>query len=404
MGWIANLIQKLNPMQPLIVEEQGETHSTKSTISTFQNAYTSFEIVNRGCNLIADSAAAIDIDVGAKLSNTTMNAPKKMLRKERVKKLLNNSPNPYISINEFRRNIIIDLLIDGNAFIFFDGAFLYNLPAASVDVIADKKTFVSGYKYAGTDVPYSPEQVIHIRDNSFDNIFRGTSRLVSTEATLTILTHMLNYQSKFFENNAMPGLVMESDRLMSEKSKLRKILEWKKGYSISRGGAKNPIILDGGLKIAKLANEKYSELDFAAEILTKEEKILKALGVPPILLDTGNNANISPNLRLFYLTTIMPLVDKYISAFERFFSYDMKPITQDIQALRPELKDLANYLTSLVNAGIMTRNEARDIIRLEASSDEIADTLILPANVAGSASNSNVGGAPSQQGNDNNAK
>ena len=35
------------------------------------------------------------------------------------------------------------------------------------------------------------------------------------------------------------------------------------------------------------------------------------MGVPPILLDGGNNANIRPNHRLYYLETILPIVEKY---------------------------------------------------------------------------------------------
>ena len=41
-----------------------------------------------------------------------------------------------------------------------------------------------------------------------------------------------------------------------------------------------------------------------------EKIILKALGIPPILMDSGNNANIRPNMRLYYLETILPIVRK----------------------------------------------------------------------------------------------
>ena len=45
----------------------------------------------------------------------------------------------------------------------------------------------------------------------------------------------------------------------------------------------------------------------------------------------------------------------------------------------------------------MTRNEAREKLRLEKYSDaEIGDALILPANIAGSALDSNVGGKPAE--------
>ena len=36
------------------------------------------------------------------------------------------------------------------------------------------------------------------------------------------------------------------------------------------------------------------------------------MGVPPILMDGGNNANIRPNHRLYYLETVLPIVKKII--------------------------------------------------------------------------------------------
>ena len=121
---------------------------------------------------------------------------------------------------------------------------------------------------------------------------------------------------------------------------------------------------------------------------------MKALGVPPILLDTGNNANVTPNLKLFFINTVLPLNNKVIQAIEMYFGYDIKPITQDVLALRPELKDLSNYLSTLTNAGIMKRNEAREEIRLEAVPGMVGEDLILPANIAGSAADVTVGGKP----------
>ena len=136
----------------------------------------------------------------------------------------------------------------------------------------------------------------------------------------------------------------------------------------------------------------FQEMDFDNSIKTHDTKILKALGVPPLLLDGGNNANISPNLRLFYLETVMPIVKKYTSAMERYFGYDIGPITTDVSALQPELKDIAAYHSTLVNAGILTPNEAREELRYAKLPG--ADEIRIPANIAGSASNPSVGGAP----------
>jgi phage portal protein BeeE len=141
----------------------------------------------------------------------------------------------------------------------------------------------------------------------------------------------------------------------------------------------------------------FNELDFVQSSKEQEAAILKALGVPPILLDSGNNANISPNLRMFYINTVLPLVTKVTQSFERYFGYDLKPVTQDVLALQPELRELANFHSTLVNAGIITRNESRAKLRYPYSDSEIADELVLPANVAGSAASANLGGKPIEE-------
>jgi phage portal protein BeeE len=133
-------------------------------------------------------------------------------------------------------------------------------------------------------------------------------------------------------------------------------------------------------------------MDFDTSIKTHGEKIMQAVGVPPILLQGGNNANISPNLRLFYLETVLPMNRKFISAVERYFGYDVEAITSSVSALQPELKDIAAYHSTLVNAGIITPNEARTELRYEVIAGN--DDLRIPANIAGSAANPSTGGRP----------
>jgi phage portal protein BeeE len=133
-------------------------------------------------------------------------------------------------------------------------------------------------------------------------------------------------------------------------------------------------------------------MDFDVSIKTHAEKIMQAIGVPPILLQGGNNANISPNLRLFYLETVLPINRKFISAVERYFGYDVEAITSSVSALQPELKDIAAYHSTLVNAGIISANEARTELRYETKPGN--DELRIPANIAGSAANPSTGGRP----------
>ena len=169
------------------------------------------------------------------------------------------------------------------------------------------------------------------------------------------------------------------------------IQSWSARYKPDAGG-RRPLILDGGIEIDKVSNINFKELDFQAAIAENEKIILKALGVPPIMLDSGNNANIRPNMRMYYLETILPIVRKMNFAMERYFGSRLQKIFQIFPALQPELRDQSQYYSALVNTGIISPNEARDALGFDPV--EGYDDLRVPANIAGSAANPDEGGRP----------
>tara|TARA_B100000508_G_scaffold32544_1_gene25134 strand:- start:110 stop:739 length:630 start_codon:yes stop_codon:yes gene_type:complete len=204
---------------------------------------------------------------------------------------------------------------------------------------------------------------------------------------------MRQFQDNFFKNGAVPGLVLKSPNTLSEKIKERMIQSWTLRYRPDSGG-RRPLILDGGIEIDSIANTNFRELDFQEAIQENEKIILKALGVPPLLLDSGNNANIRPNMRMYYLETILPIVKKLHFGLERFFGFELKEDVTDVPALQPEMRDQAQYYSALVNTGIISPNEARDNLGFDPV--EGYDDLRVPANIAGSAANPDEGGRPTE--------
>jgi len=387
---------KSNPAQEEIANDQlSSTQYTSRHTRSHVSAYKNLEVVNRGVNMTVDAVADFKVDIKERIPGLTPVSTH--MRREKLEVLLNHKANPYMSSHELMRQVSLDLILEGNAFLYWDKVGLYILPAINVEIIPDPKKFIKEYRY--NNEKFLPEEIIHIRDNASDSVFRGASRLLSAVSSITILNTMNTYQNNFFKNNTILGVVLKTPDMLSPKIKQRKILEWMRDYNATSGG-RRPVILDGGYELEDLAKYSFKELDFAESIRTQEVKIAKALGIPPVLLESGNNANIAPNLKLFYTNTVMPLLEKIITAFEIYFGFDLSPVTANILALRPELRDQANYYSTLVNAGIMTRNEAREKLRLEKSDDEVADRLVLPANIAGSASDSTVGGRPADNDNE----
>ena len=385
--------EKINPSQFLIGREEGLNITSREVVTNYRDAYEKLEVVNRAVNLVVDDVAEIPVDIGGKING--MNPVYKNVRRATVMRLLNVEPNPFQDINTFKRNLITDLLIDGNIFIYYDGAnsALYHLPAENVEIETDEKTYVKKYTYDGV-VDYAPEEIIHVKENSFNSIYRGVPRLKPAYRTMLLLISMRNFQDNFFKNGAVPGLVLKSPNTLSEKIKERMLAAWRARYNPSTGG-RRPLILDGGLEIDNLTEVNFKDLDFQAAIEANERIILQAIGVPPLLLDSGNNANIRPNHRLYYLETVLPIVRKVNFAFERFFGFDLVEDMSGVPAMQPELKDQAAYYSTLVNTGIISPNEAREHLRMEPL--EGHDDLRVPANIAGSAANPSEGGSPEEE-------
>ena len=393
MAWYSNIftkgdtVEKLNPAQPYY---DHKTESSRELTFRYETAYEEIEIVNRGVNLIVDDASEIPTAVGGQVQG--LQSVTKGVKRSRVNLLLNTEPNPFQDISTFKRNLITDYIIDGNIFIYYDGVHLYHLPASKMVIHASETRYIEKFTF-NEAVDYSPTEIIHIKDNSFHSIYRGTSRLKPALRTMQLMSSMRKFQDNFFKNGAVPGLVLKSPNTLSEKIKERMIQSWSIRYRPDAGG-RRPLILDGGIEIDQISNVNFKELDFQSAIAENEKIILKALGVPPLLLDSGNNANIRPNMRMYYLETVLPIVRKINFGFERFFGFELREDVTDIPALQPELRDQSAYYTALVNGGIISPNEARKHLGFEEV--EGHNDLRVPANIAGSAANPDEGGRPAE--------
>jgi HK97 family phage portal protein len=394
MAWYNNIFgakpveveEKLNPAQ---FHMGGNITSSHEPTFSYEKAYEDLEIVNRGVNMIVDDVSEIHTLVSRENS---FRGVVPGVKASKVETLLNKSPNPYQDINSFKRNLISDFLIDGNIFMYFDGAHLYHLPATDVTIHSSKETYIE--RFTMHDVTFSPDEIIHIKENSFHSIYRGVPRLKPAMRTMVLMKNMRAFQDNFFKNGAVPGLVLKSPNTLSEKIKERMMVSWQARYRPDAGG-RRPLILDGGIEVDKISNVNFKEMDFQTSISDNEKIILKALGIPPIMMDSGNNANIRPNMRLYYLETILPIVRKINYGLERYFGFELREDITNIPALQPELRDSSAYYTSLVNGGIITPAEARKALGFDFVTG--TEDIRVPANIAGSATNPDEGGRPVEE-------
>ena len=397
--WVA---EKLNPAQPSLAA--AEPYASPETILDFEQAYREVEVVNRSIELIINALIEVPIIVEGG------GAVKK------VDKLLNRYPNPFEDRVKLFRRAFLDFMLDGNAFFYYDksnAGNLYVLPANDMEIIPDTKRFISHFNFLvrnvqqssvygygkqttrqETSLKFETDEVIHIKGDNEDSIYRGAPKLKSIRRLIELYYYLLNFQRQFFKNNGVPGIVLETDSVLSDKVKERFLERWRQTYSTIFSGARSPAILDGGLKIGRFSDVKFSELDFENSVERVQQDIAKALGVPYVLLKSGNNANISANQVLFYNHTVMPILEQFCSSFAHFFGPDIiiRPDRASVSALRADEKTQALYYSTLVNIGIITPNEAREGLRFIHRDD--CQDIRVPQNITGSAVNPAEGGRP----------
>ncbi len=396
--WRQWLSEKLNPAQPSIASL--EPFASPETIVDYEQAYREIEIIHRAVEMIINACVEIPLIVeGA--------GPAKKLNK-----LLNVKPNPFEDRTRLFRRAFLDFHLDGNAFFYYDGEGLYVLPANDVEVVPDEKTFISHYNYLVSNqrssdyfgyskqtrksqaIRFEPHEIIHVMAENEQSIFRGVSKLKASLRLIELYYYMLNFQRQFFKNNAIPGVVLTTDNILSKRVKERLLESWRATYTTLFDGARNPTILDGGLKIDKFSSLSFEQLDFENSIERIQQDMAKALGVPYVLLKSGNNANIDANQKLFYLHTVLPILTQFCSAFTHYFNNNVyiRPDKMSVPALQPDNRTQASYYSTLVNTGIITPNEARDGLRF-AKIDGL-DTIRVPQNITGSATDATQGGRP----------
>lgn len=390
MGLINWVKEKLNPAQAQIHHREPSTNRSNRRPQTTRNSFRDMEIVNRGVNMLIDSCAEVDFDIQETRGFTTYGSG---IKKVTLNRILNQRPNMFMDSSTFWRLVYMDFLLEGWAFIHYDSVeqALYHVPAAGMEVFADAKYYINHYLYDGK-VKYAPNEIIFIKDNAFQghtSQISGYPRVLSALSSIIRKDKLQHFKEKFFDNGTVIGMVVETDQILNKRLKDRYREEIRIDHNV-RNGKSNIVFLDGGMKAKSLNATNLNELGIKDDLDRFDRDICTALGIPPILMDGGNNANIRPNVELYYYTTVLPIVEKFEKALEFFFGFDIKLDTSDISALSPDRESEAKELASKVNNGIMTGNEARQDLRLAPIDDPLMDKIRIPANVAGS--NSNVAG------------
>lgn len=396
-------ITKANPAQELISNEESSSGRKNTKPYTSEAAFKKIEVVNRCINMIVDAASILTFDVKEPHSFLPIGTGDggKRVSAKKLQSILNLRPNIDLDANKLWRLAAMDMMFEGYITLYWDGVSLYHLPAANMTVYASDRRTVDYFVYAG-GTRFDANEIIYVTDNHFESSqtsqISGYPRIMAIMDSLMQRKELLQFRSNYFSNGTMLNLILETDQVLNKRSRQRTEEEISQDYN-PRTGRSTVKILDNGLKARTLSNSTAKDLSVKEDVDDMEAKVAMGLGVYDVLLKAGNNANIRPNIELFYYFTVMPIMQKVVSVLETFFGYDIAITTDKVPALAPDREKESKSLTALVNNGIMLGKEARAVLRLPEIDDPLLEEIRIPANVAGSASGvaGQEGGTPPKE-------
>jgi HK97 family phage portal protein len=241
-------------------------------------------------------------------------------------------------------------------------------------------------------IPVAQEDMIRVRyPNPLDAYF-GAAPLRPAARATSLANGATEYVSDLLRNQAIPGIVIESQDAVNEQIADRLKLRWKLAFGGRRRG--EPAVLQKGMKV-QTVGLNLTQLEFPDLRTISESRICMALHVPPILvgakvgLDRSTFANYGEARVSFWEETIMPDQDHYLAAFRKrligsvtgvgrrrvFLRWD----NSGVLALRESEGSKWERATVALRAGGITVNDFRRTVGLPPV--EGGDVFLTPAGV-----------------------
>lgn len=259
-----------------------------------------------------------------------------------------------------------------------------------VSVVTDSDLVPVRYIYKnpaqkGKTENYDAEDIITVKnDDDLDNPVFGISPLetIVVDVLGDEEANLSNYA--YFQNDGIPSaLYVLQPGLTAEQQKsiYDQIQETLKG-----GHNKHKSLASSAIVDVKPINGGHTDMNFKEQRSTATVKVCVALGVPRSILgyiDDVNYSNGDVQYKKFIENTIRPLEEtleeiftKFLQDFREYEGYTFEINDEHID----DFQQRAKIAIDNVNAGLWTRNEARDYIGYEVLDDELANEITVPTN------------------------
>lgn len=378
--------------------QQAQWYTGASYESMAKEGYLGNPYVYACANYIANAVAGITWQ--AKTGHGT--ADESALDKHPLIDLLTR-PNPQQGRTRFFRETMLYKMVGGNAYIMRVGPVditrppleLYNLRPDMVKPISDGT--LQGIKHYERDLgngrkeQIKPELILHLDD--FDPLAQltGPSPMQPGAKSVDQNNESRGHNVKLLQNGARLSGVLSTEQPMSEAehTRMSDLIRERFGGSKKAGEI---LLAAGGLKWQDMGISP-KDMDWLEGMKLSAREIAIVYAVPPELVGDSSNktySNYQEARQAFYQETILPVLDYLRDELNNwlvplygdgiYLDYN----SDDIEALQEDRDKVHTRVQKDYTSGIITRNEARDMLGLEPdTSDPESDTFRKPTPVVG---------------------
>jgi len=283
-------------------------------------------------------------------------------------------PNYRQTQKEFWKLSIAYYLLAGETFWYLERAengiptTMVNLRPDNVRILMSEDSMrIVGYEFVqsnGETIKLRVEDILHVKNIDPVNPARGVG--VVRPATQRIITEKeaSKHQANTFRNQGRPDIAVFTSVDLTEEQATTAREKWNKIYGKDNGSQAG--FFGDDVKSIQLLNANPKEMDFINSQNFLRDDILSALHIPKAMVtsDDVNLAN-SRTARINYIKeACLPLLDTFLDIInnkllndmgeDKFISYE-NPVNEDREMILKETVELKN-------AGIITTNEARDLM------------------------------------------
>lgn len=407
MGIFDKFFKKQEPTQkkeaPRIVinklDAYGGKHTNRKYKDYAKEGYQENAIVHRCIQLISNSASSVKMDV--------FDGDTKLDNHELISLL--KRPNPTQSGIEFFSSMYSFLMISGNSYILRDSDSLrppnelYLLRPDRIQIKSGATAIPSSYDYVidgvtinkyAVDQTNGMSQIKHIKLwNPIDDYY-GLSPIMASAYNIDQHNLAGLHNVALLKNGATPSgylkfqptdeTGMSTQLTDDQRARLLEDLEFRFQGTHNSG---RPMLLEGNFDYKQLGLSP-KDMDFLELLNLSAREIALCFGVPAQLIgipEANTYSNMETAKLGLYEETIIPLLKRVESDLNEYLSplysgdinirYDL----DSIPAMAEKRKQVYENVVQGVQAGILTRNEARDRLGLEEVSG--GDDLYIPSNL-----------------------